>query len=164
MQSLAALAHLDFNDPNSHSYEQALLVIRQLGLPKQAAEQQFRRMVFNVVGRNQDDHVKNIAFLMDRQGAWSLSPAFDMTWSYNPSGAWTARHQMSINGKRDGFTREDFRACARAAALKRGLADDVLDEVIEVVKRWPDFAEQARVGRRWQQAIEKSLRLRIPAK
>ena len=101
MQSLAALAHLDFNQPGANSYEQAFQVIRRLGLPSTAAEQQFRRMVFNVVARNQDDHVKNIAFLMDRSGHWSLSPAFDLVYAHNPEGRWTARHQMSINGKLD---------------------------------------------------------------
>ena len=70
-------------------------------------------MAFNVIARNQDDHVKNIAFLMDRGGRWRLSPAFDVTYSYNPAGAWTATHQMTLNGKRDGFTLDDFRACAR---------------------------------------------------
>ena len=83
MQSLAALAHLDYNQPGANSYEQAFQAIRALGLPHEAAEQQFRRMVFNVVARNQDDHVKNIAFLMDRDGRWSLSPAFDMVYAHN---------------------------------------------------------------------------------
>ncbi|MCB1968611.1 MAG: type II toxin-antitoxin system HipA family toxin, partial [Candidatus Accumulibacter sp.] len=87
MQSLCALAHLDFNQPGAHGYEQALLTIRQLQLPMAALEEQFRRMAFNIVARNQDDHVKNIAFLMDKQGRWSLAPAFDVTYSYNPSGA-----------------------------------------------------------------------------
>ena len=88
-------------------------MIRQLGLPMQAIEEQFRRMVFNIVARNQDDHVKNIAFLMDKAGEWSLAPAFDMTYSYNPSGAWTARHQMTLNGKRDDFDLEDFKPVRR---------------------------------------------------
>jgi serine/threonine protein kinase HipA of HipAB toxin-antitoxin module len=95
MQSLAAVAHYDFCDPNAYAYEQAFLVIRQLGLPMAAIEEQYRRMAFNIIARNQDDHVKNIAFLMDRSGAWSLSPAYDITWSYNPTGLWTARHQAS---------------------------------------------------------------------
>ncbi len=86
MQSLCALAHFDFNQAGAYSYEQALLVIRQLGLPMEAVEEQFRRMVFNIVARNQDDHVKNIAFLMNKRGEWSLAPAFDVTYSYNPSG------------------------------------------------------------------------------
>src|SRR5207237_10128192 len=88
MQSLCALAHFDFKQAGAYSYEQALLTIRQLKLPVDAVDEQFRRMVFNIVGRNQDDHVKNIAFLMDKEGHWSLAPAFDMTYSYNLSGAW----------------------------------------------------------------------------
>jgi serine/threonine-protein kinase HipA len=102
MQSLCALAHFDFNHAGAYAYEQALLTIRQLSLPMAAIEEQFRRMAFNIVARNQDDHVKNIAFLMNKEGLWSLAPAFDLTYSYNPSGAWTARHQMTLNGKRDG--------------------------------------------------------------
>jgi len=104
MQSLAALAHFDFNAAGAYGYEQALLVMRRLGLPTPMLEEQFRRMAFNIVARNQDDHVKNIAFLMDQEGSWSLAPAFDMTYSYNPSGPWTAQHQMTLNDKRDGFT------------------------------------------------------------
>ena len=120
MQSLAALAHFDFNSAGAYSYEQAFDVIKRLGLSMRAREQQFRRMIFNVVARNQDDHVKNIAFLMDKAGAWSLSPAFDVTYAYNPTGLWTNRHQMTINGKADDFTREDFKAVAQVAGLKRG--------------------------------------------
>ena len=95
MQSLGALAHLDFNQAGAHSYEQALLVLRRLGRAPAEIEQLFRRMVFNIVARNQDDHVKNIAFLMDRSGTWSLAPAFDMTYSYQPEGKWTSSHQMT---------------------------------------------------------------------
>lgn len=145
MQSLGALAHLDYNLAGAYGYEQAFLAIRQLGLPTSDAEQQFRRMLFNVVARNQDDHVKNIAFLMDRKGAWRLAPAFDVTYSYNPSGDWTATHQMTINGKRDGFRRSDFRAVGRSAGLKQGRADALLDEVVAGVKRWPEFAAKAEV-------------------
>lgn len=159
MQSLCALAHFDFNQAGAHSYEQALQVIRQLGLPMQAREEQFRRMVFNIVGRNQDDHVKNIAFLMDKRGQWSLSPGFDITYSYNPQGAWTATHQMTLNGKRDGFTREDVNACASIAGLKRGRADTMLDEVCQVVSRWPTFAEQAGVAESWIEQVKKHHRL-----
>ena len=159
MQSLCALAHYDFNLAGAYGYEQALLVIRQLGLPMQAIEQQFRRMVFNIVARNQDDHVKNIAFLMDKAGEWSLAPAFDMTYSFNPSGAWTARHQMTLNGKRDDFTLEDFKACAKAASMKRGRAETILAEVQETVSRWPDYAEEAGVNPVQRDQIHHALRL-----
>jgi serine/threonine-protein kinase HipA len=160
MQSLAALAHLDFNAAGAHGYEQALTTIRRLGLGMDALEEQVRRMLFNVVARNQDDHVKNIAFLMDRQGAWSLSPAFDVTWAYNPQGAWTQQHQMSLNGKRDGFVLDDLRAVARGAALKRGRVDELLDEVVAAVSRWPAFAHDARVTSAWIDSIAATHRLR----
>jgi serine/threonine-protein kinase HipA len=145
MQSLAALAHLDFNDAGAHSYEQAFEVMKRLGLRKDDVEEQFRRMVFNVVARNQDDHVKNIAFLMDQRGTWSLSPAFDVMYSYNPAGQWTKQHQMSLAGKRDGFTLEDLRAVASTASLKRGRAEEITREVTLAVRRWRDFAGEANV-------------------
>jgi serine/threonine-protein kinase HipA len=156
MQSLCALAHFDYNQAGAYSYEQALLTIRQLNLPVDALEEQFRRMVFNIVGRNQDDHVKNIAFLMDKEGHWSLAPAFDMTYSYNPSGAWTATHQMTLNGKRDGFTMSDFRAAAKSANMKRGRAEAIVKEVVSVVKRWPEFAEAAKLNDGLRDKIQKT--------
>jgi serine/threonine-protein kinase HipA len=125
-------------------------------------EQQYRRMTFNIVARNQDDHVKNIAFLMDKQGRWSLAPAFDVTYSYNPEGLWTAVHQMSVNGKRDAFTLEDFKACARAIALKRGRAESILAEVRDAVAQWPKFAARARVSVEQAERIRHAQRLEIP--
>jgi serine/threonine-protein kinase HipA len=159
LQSLGALAHLDFNQAGAHGYEQALQVIRRLGLPMEASEEQFRRMLFNLVARNQDDHVKNIAFLMDKGGRWSLSPAFDIAYSYNPDGEWTARHQMSVNGKRDGFTREDLRACAKNTPMRRGRAEALLEEVCAAVRRWPEFASAARIPEKTQAAISAQFRL-----
>ncbi len=146
MQSFAALEHYDFNKAGAYSYEQAFQTMRKLGLAMDDIEEQFRRMVFNIVARNQDDHVKNIAFLMNRSGAWSLSPAFDMTYSYNPAGAWTSAHQMTMNGKRDQFDLEDFRACARLASMQRGRADEIIDQVQTGVMKWPRFACHAGVG------------------
>lgn len=140
MQSLAALAHLDFRAAGAHGYEQALLVIRRLGLGMDAIEQLCRRMVFNIVARNQDDHVKNIAFLMLPDGTWSLSPAFDVTYSFNPRGTWTSLHQMTLNGKRGAFTREDLRAFARTASMARGRSDEILEEVVAAVRTWPEEA------------------------
>ena len=119
-------------------------------------------MAFNLMARNQDDHVKNIAFLMDKEGNWSLAPAFDMTYSYNPEGDWTAQHQMTMNGKRDAFTREDFRACAKVALLKRGRAAAILREVETAVANWSDYAAQAQVADPWRQEIQRHLRLEIP--
>lgn len=162
MQSLCALAHFDFNHAGAYSYEQALLALRQLQLPMAAVEEQFRRMAFNIVARNQDDHVKNIAFLMDKAGRWSLAPAFDVTYSYNPAGQWTATHQMTLNGKRDQFTLADFRACARSALMKRGRAEAILEEVRAAVARWPDYAEEAQVPKEWRQAIQRHHRLNLP--
>jgi len=145
MQSLGALAHYDYRQAGAHSYEQALRTIRKLGLPSSAVEEQFRRMVFNILARNQDDHVKNIAFLMDRAGSWSLSPAFDVTYSYNPLGAWTGRHQMSLNGKRDDFHVGDFKACADSVSMQRGRAEDILQQVHRALLRWEEFAADAGV-------------------
>jgi serine/threonine-protein kinase HipA len=159
MQSLAAIAHLDFNNPLANSYEQALFTMRRMGLSMAELEEQFRRMVFNVLARNQDDHVKNIAFLMDRSGAWRLSPAFDITWSYNPAGEWTSRHQMSINGKRDGFVFADLEACAKTVSINRGHFGRIFDEVREAVARWPSFADEVGVGEEWRDQIGGTLRL-----
>lgn len=159
MHSLGALAHYDFNMAGAYRYEQALLVMRQLHLPMQAIEQQFRRMAFNIVARNQDDHVKNIAFLMDKQGNWSLSPAFDITYSYNPAGAWTSSHQMTMNGKRDKFTLDDFKACARSASIKRGRAEAIVGEVQDTVANWKQFAEKAGVPDATRQRIQLTLNL-----
>jgi len=159
MQSLCALAHYDYQLAGAYAYEQALLVMRQLELPMSAIEEQFRRMVFNVVARNQDDHTKNIAFLMDKAGEWSLSPAFDVTYSFNPTGDWTASHQMTVNGKRDDFVIDDFKACAKAAVMKRGRAEEIVGQVLEVVSRWKDYAEAAGVPGEWRNQIQRALRL-----
>lgn len=162
MQSLCALAHFDFNQPGAYGYEQAILAIRQLHLPMAAVEEQFRRMVFNIVARNQDDHVKNIAFLMNKQGEWSLAPAFDVTYSYNPDGSWTGTHQMTLNGKRDGFTLADFEACAKAAVMKRGRAVTIIEEVVAAVKRWREFSAEAGLSDERRDKVQKAHRLVFP--
>ncbi len=162
MQSLGAIAHYDFNDAGAHSYEQALMVIRRLGMGMDSVEQQFRRTAFNVIARNQDDHVKNIAFVMDRSGRWELSPAFDLAYSYNPSGTWTDRHQMSLAGKRDGFTVEDFRQVGRVATLKRGQAERILEEIRAVVSHWPRYAKRVGVDDTHIKRITPTLRLKLP--
>lgn len=159
MQSLAGLAHYDFNQAGAYAYEQALLAIRRLGLPMAAVEEQFRRMVFNIVARNQDDHVKNIAFLMNQQGEWSLAPAFDVTYSYNPAGTWTGTHQMTLNGKRDEFSLADFDACAKSAMMKRGRAKAILAEVQAAVERWPEFAAAAKLTEEVCGRIKRAQRL-----
>jgi serine/threonine-protein kinase HipA len=158
MQSLCGLAHLDFNRPDLYSYEQALQVISLLELGAPSLEQQFRRICFNIVARNQDDHVKNIAFLMDKSGKWSLSPAFDLSYSYNASGIWTSQHQMSMNGKRDHFVIDDFVACGEKAMLRRARTLEILDEVMTSVHKWMSFAEQAGVPNDQALAIQKTHR------
>jgi len=162
MLSLGAIAHLDYHSAGAHSYEQALLTIRRLGLSTDAVEEQFRRMVFNILARNQDDHVKNIAFSMDKAGRWSLTPAFDVTYAFNPSGEWTASHQMTVNGKRDGFTLADLEAVARGAAMARGRAASIYEEVRAAVSWWCDFAEHAGVEPSRAARIGKVLRGGLP--
>jgi len=160
MQSLAAMAHLDFNQAGAHRYEQSFDTMRRLGLPSSATAEMYRRMVFNIIARNQDDHVKNIAFLMDRSGNWSLAPAFDMIYSYQPDGNWTSSHQMTVNGKRDNFMLEDFLACRNTALLKRGQAKTIINEVTQVISQWKDYANQAGVNPTQRDNIYKTLRLK----
>lgn len=143
MQTLCALAHYDFRLLRGYSYEQAFNVMRSLRLPYSAAKEMFRRMVFNVVVRNQDDHTKNISFLMGEDGRWRLSPAYDMGYAYNPNGGWTSMHQMSIAGKFDDITKEDLLSFARANNIKD--ANDVISEVLDGVARWPAIAKECGV-------------------
>lgn len=140
MQTLCGLAHFDFNMLHAYSYEQAFAVMRQLHLPYPEAEEFYRRMVFNVVARNQDDHTKNISFLMDKQGIWHLSPAYDMSWAYNPAGGWTSMHQMSINNKWDDITREDLLRVAYEMNIKH--APEIIDKVVDTVHQWPKLAKE----------------------
>ena len=161
MQSLAAMAHVDFNQAGVYSYEQALQTMKRLHLAQRDLEQQVLRAMFNVVGRNQDDHVKNIAFLMDRSGVWRLSPAFDVTYSYDPLGAWTSRHQMSLNGKRDQFTREDLITFAKVGGMKTKRANEMVAHVIEVVNRWPEIAGEVGVSEERIRQVKAAQRLFI---
>jgi serine/threonine-protein kinase HipA len=164
MQTVGALEHASYNEPGTYSYEQLMLLIRRLGLGTPIVEQQFRRMVFNVLARNQDDHVKNIAFLMDREGAWSLAPAYDVIWAWKPGNPWLDSHQMSINGKRDRFTVADLRATAAVAGLPRGRAETILAEVGEIVAGWREIAEEVGVEERIAEQIARSHRLTLPAR
>ena len=156
MQTLAGLAHFDFSVTGVNSYEQAVEVGRLIGLGQAEAEQMFRRMVFNVFARNQDDHVKNISFLMDRSGRWSLAPAYDVTYAYNPAGAWTGKHQMTINDKQDNIDEADLYACARHMSLSVKRAKDVIAAVRDAVAGWESFAEQADVPESQVQAIKRT--------
>ena len=158
MQSLGAMQHFDFNDPSAYSYEQAIMTIRELGLGMVAVEEQFRRAIFNVVVRNQDDHVKNISFLMDRSGQWSLSPAYDLTYAYNPRGAWTRDHQMSLAGRRNDFEREDILHFAASAGLKKRKALEILAMVGAAVRDWGKHAGAAGVVPRDVGRIGKTFR------
>jgi serine/threonine-protein kinase HipA len=159
MQSLAALMHYDFNQAGAYSYEQAVQLIRRLNLPMSAIEQQFIRAAFNVITRNQDDHVKNIAFLMNRRGEWHLSPAFDVVYSFNPDGAWTSQHQMSLNGKRDNFEREDLLAFARSSGIKKNRAKQLLEKIAAAVSDWSQHAGRAGVPVGDQRRIKDAFRL-----
>jgi serine/threonine-protein kinase HipA len=159
MQSLGALAHMDFNSPGAIGYEQVFPILTRLGMGADRAEQFFRRMVFNVVARNQDDHVKNIAFLMDRRGSWRLAPAFDVTYSFQADGKWTGTHQMSVNGRRDGFGMADFIACGKVAGLVRGRAVAIVQDVCETVAKWPEFAAAAGVPADRAEVIRRTFRM-----
>jgi len=157
MQSLCGLAHLDFNAPGACGYEDAFAVLRRLNLGHDAARELYRRMVFNVVARNQDDHTRNVSFLMDARGAWSLAPAYDMVWSYRPDSRWVARHQMSLNGRTDDFSRDDLLAVARSAGVRDAAA--ILREVAETVARWMEFASESGVDEELAEEVGKSHRL-----
>lgn len=153
MQTLGSIAHFDFNLPGAYGYEQAAEIMRRLRLSRQENNQFYRRMVFNVMARNQDDHVKNISFLMDRKGLWKLSPAYDVTYSYNPDGMWTGTHQMTVNGKRDGFDYSDLLSAGVNMGLKRSSSKQIIEEVSSSLSRWKDFANEAEVSEEHADAI-----------
>ena len=159
LQTLCGIAHYDYCNPRSYSYEQAFNVMRALRLPYSQAQEMYRRMVFNVVIRNQDDHTKNISFLMDRQGKWTLSPAYDMGFAYNPKGGWTAQHQISINGKFDDITRQNLLEFAKRNNIKE--ATEIIDRIAEVSSRWPLLARECEVPQPMIDAIVPNLKLSI---
>lgn len=161
MQTLGGIAHFDYNQAKAYTYEQVFDVMERLRLTATDIEEQFRRMLFNIVARNQDDHVKNIAFLMDKTGRWILSPAYDITYAYKRGNPWLNSHQLSLNGQRDTFTREDIRTLAKRTRLPRGRADILLEEVTSTIQNWPDFANQAGVPEKQAAAIGKTHRLNI---
>lgn len=143
LQTLCAIAHFDYNDPNAYSYEQAFQVMRQIRLPYPDAEELYRRMVFNVIARNLDDHTKNISFLMDNNGGWKLSPAYDVTYAYNPESRWTRRHQLSINGKRDELNIEDLLKVGKEMNIKK--TKDIIDNVKDVISNWNIYAKDCNI-------------------
>jgi serine/threonine-protein kinase HipA len=158
-QSLCALQHFDFNMAGTYSCEQALQTIKSLKLPAEDVEQQVRRTLFNIIARNQDDHVKNIGFVMNKEGEWRLSPAFDVAYSYNPKGTWTSQHQMSLNGKRNGFDLSDLVAFGEFAGLKERRTKSIINEILDVVKHWTEFAQEAKVHDEHVTQIKRTLRV-----
>lgn len=159
MQSLAALRHFNFNLPGAYSYEQTIETINKLDIGAEAIEQQFKRAVFNIFIRNQDDHVKNIAFLMDRSGRWRLSPAFDVAYSYNPSGEWTSTHQMTLSGKRADFTIDDLITFGAYCGFKRRKSLAIITEIADRVRDWPTYAQEVGVHEPDGHRIGQQLRL-----
>ncbi len=157
MATLCALDHADYKRPGDYSYEAAFGVLRQLGLPRDQAVEFYRRAVFNVLARNQDDHSKNFSFLMDATGEWNLSPAYDVSWSYQPDSFWVASHQLTLNGKRDNFEIDDL--LALAGQVKGLDAKPIIREVCEAVKRWPIFAKESGVALETIDAIAATHRL-----
>ena len=153
MQTVAGLAHLDRDQ--RHSYEEIFGIIRRMNLPMEASVQLFRRMVFNVVARNHDDHTKNFSFLMDKHGKWTLAPAYDLCYSYKPGGRWTGHHQLSLNGKQDGFTRQDILTVGEKMGIRR--AGDIVDEISAVASVWSRFAQDCGVRESHRKEIEKNL-------
>jgi serine/threonine-protein kinase HipA len=153
MQTLCGIAHFDYNMPNVYSYEQAFQVMRQLRLPYMDAEELFRRMVFNVLCFNCDDHTKNISFLMDKQGEWRLSPAYDVTYAYHPENRWLKQHQMAVNGKRENIYRADMLKVASEMNIKKPL--EIISSVQNAAGKWREFAERASIPEIQAAAIDK---------
>lgn len=159
MQTLCGMAHYDYKMLRAFSYEQVFQVMRRLRLPYSQAEEMYRRMVFNVIARNQDDHTKNISFLMDKNGQWSLSPAYDLSWAYNPAGTWTSKHQMSINNKWDDINRDDLLSVAKNVNIRH--ADDIINKVVEAVSKWHQWAKEYGIPSHSITTIQNALLLKI---
>ncbi len=157
VQSFCALAHYDFNEVTSFSYEQLFETMRSMLLPYTDAEQLFRRMVFNVMAKNCDDHTKNFSFLMSKSGQWKLAPAFDICHSYRPGSIWVSQHSLSINGKRQNITRNDLMEVAKNMNIKK--ADKIIKQMNAIVSRWNDFADQTNVQSDLRDAVAKTLLL-----
>jgi len=155
MQSFYAMQHCDFNEVTSYSYEQLFETMRLLGLPYPQAEQLFRRLVFNVISRNCDDHTKNFAFIMDKSGAWNLSPAFDVCHTFRPGSAWVSQQSLSVNGKRKNITRDDLLSVAKQMNIKKSAT--IVTHVNDIVNKWPEYAEEVMVSPALRDAIDKTL-------
>ena len=155
VQSFCAMQHYDFNEVNLYSYEQLFETMRMLGLPYPQAEQLYRRMVFNVLARNCDDHTKNFMFLMDKTGVWKLSPAYDVCHAYRPNSEWVSQHALSINGKRNNITKADLLEVAKQMNVKK--AEAIIKQIAEVVINWDNYADKVQVDKKLKQAIQKTL-------
>jgi len=155
VQSFCAMQHYDFNEVNVYSYEQLFETMRVLGLPYPQAEQLYRRMVFNVMARNCDDHTKNFAFVMDEKGRWELSPAYDICHAYRPDSNWVSQHALSINGKRKNINRFDLLQVAKQMNVKK--AESIIKLIHDVVSEWTNYAKQAEVDEKLKQAIQQTL-------
>lgn len=155
VQSFCAMRHYDFKDIAVYAYEDLFETMRLLVLPYPQAEQLFRRMVFNVIGRNCDDHTKNFAFTMDRNGVWSLAPAFDVCHAYRPSSTWVSQHCLSVNGKRNNIQRSDLLEVARKMNIKR--ASEIVEQVNKVIGRWKEYADEQQVDPGLRDAIDQTL-------
>lgn len=157
MQTLGAIGHIDYNYPGVCSYEQAATFMRQMKLPASDVEQLFRRMVFNVLAVNQDDHVKNISFLMNKAGTWKLAPAYDMTFSYDASNLWLSAHQMLVNGKKEGITCNDMIACGRNMDISTSRCNRMISDVANAVAQWPQIASDNGIREKTAEAISRKL-------
>jgi serine/threonine-protein kinase HipA len=154
IQTLCAMQHYDFNQITSFSYEQLFQTMRLLKLPYPQAEQLYRRMVFNVIARNCDDHTKNFAFRLKKEGDWELSPAYDICFAYRPDSDWVSQHNLSINGKRTYITREDLLTVAKSMNIKK--ANTIIQQIDQAVKKWYEFAEAANVDQKMKESIGRS--------
>lgn len=155
VQTLAGIAHFDRD--MRHSYEEAFGIMRKLRLDYRQQEEFYRRMVFNVVSRNHDDHTKNHSFLMDKEGKWRLSPAYDLCYSYSPNGTWTNKHQMSINGKRDNFTFSDLQTAGMSVGINR--PKEIIGQIVDVVSKWTEYAKNCGVKENHIKQINENLLL-----
>jgi len=157
MQSLGAISHIDYNEPGLYSYEMAALTAKRMGLLSSDIEQFYRRMIFNVFSVNQDDHVKNISFLMDRNGIWTLSPAYDVTFARDSGNKWLAAHQMTINGKKSNIMMNDMIACGQNMDLKTCKCKKIIEEVKDAVKEWKTIAHSVKIKEKTISLINKEI-------
>lgn len=155
VQTLCALQHFDYNDMFGYSYEQVFQTMRILRLKYPDAEQMFRRMVFNVLATNYDDHTKNFSFLLKKGGNWELAPAYDVCFSFNPTNAWLSQQTLSINGKRQNIFKNDLLTIAKTNNIKKG--EVIIDDINKVVKSWKKFSVQAKVSEEKHQLIINNL-------